>query len=157
MSFVDRAANGNKEPRLADAALPTNWSDEPTPTMGMQLLVPVTGIFTTFILAKFGSEVVAAFGVASRIEALAFVGIFAVSMAMTPFIALIIGAGYSDRIDAAINFGGRASIYIGLYFSLFSPYSDQHSGACSATIRRLFRSSACSSKSWQYRTGLSGS
>ena len=88
------------------------------PTVGMQILVPVTGIFTTFILAKFGSEAVAAYGVASRIEALALVGIFAVSMAMTPFIAQNLGAGHSDRIDAAIVFGGRASIYIGLLFFL---------------------------------------
>jgi putative MATE family efflux protein len=96
-----------------------------TPTVAMQVLLPTTGIFTTFILAKHGPEVVAAFGIASRVEALPLVGIFAVSMAMTPFIAQNYSASHSDRIDAAIVFGGRASIYIGLLFfvllAIFGP------------------------------------
>lgn len=57
------------------------------PTISMQILVPATAMFITFLLAGFGSEAVAAFGVASRIEALALIGIFAVSMSLTPFIA----------------------------------------------------------------------
>ncbi|MEK6216512.1 MAG: MATE family efflux transporter [Boseongicola sp.] len=40
-------------------------------------------------------------------------------MAMTPFIAQNFGAGFSDRIDAAIVFGSRASTYIGLLFFVF--------------------------------------
>ena len=87
------------------------------PTISMQILVPATGMFATFLLAGFGSEAVAAFGVASRIEALALIGIFAVSMALTPFIAQNFGAGEHDRIDRAVVFGGKASVYIG--FVLF--------------------------------------
>ena len=87
------------------------------PTISMQILVPSTGMFTTFLLAGFGSKAVAAFGVASRIEALALIGIFAVSMAVTPFIAQNFGAGMHDRIDKAVIFGGKASIYLG--FALF--------------------------------------
>jgi len=84
------------------------------PTISMQILVPATGMFMTFLLAGFGSEAVAAFGVASRIEALALIGIFAVSMAVTPFVAQNFGAGEHDRIDQAIVFAGKASIYLGI-------------------------------------------
>ncbi|NRA86679.1 MAG: MATE family efflux transporter [Rhizobiales bacterium] len=99
------------------------------PTIGMQLLVPVLGIFTTFILAKFGTEVVAAFGVASRIEALAFVGIFAVSMALTPFVAQNLGANKPDRIALAVTFGKKASLYIGLTFFIILAFFGEKIGS----------------------------
>ena len=84
------------------------------PTISMQILVPATGMFTTYLLAGYGSEAVAALGVASRIEALALIGIFAVSMAITPLIAQNFGAQEHDRIDTAVIFAGKASIYLGV-------------------------------------------
>ncbi len=87
------------------------------PTIGVQMLIPVTGMFTTFLVAGHGSKAVAAFGIAGRIEALALIGIFAVSSAVTPFIAQNFGAGKHDRIDQAIIFAGKSSIYLG--FGLF--------------------------------------
>ena len=84
------------------------------PTISMQVLVPATGMFITFLLAGYGPEAVAAYGVASRIEALALIGIFAVSMSVTPFVAQNFGAGEHDRIDEAAVFAGKASVYMGL-------------------------------------------
>ena len=84
------------------------------PTISMQILVPATGMFITFLLAGYGAEAVAAYGVASRIEALALIGIFAVSMSVTPFVAQNFGAGEHDRIDEAAVFAGKTSIYLGL-------------------------------------------
>ena len=84
------------------------------PTISMQVLVPATGMFTTYLLAGYGFEAVAAFGVASRIEALALIGIFAVSMSITPFVAQNFGADEHDRIDDAVIFAGKASIYLGV-------------------------------------------
>ena len=84
------------------------------PTVGMQIMIPATGMFTISILAQFGTDIVAAFGVATRIEALALIGIFAVSSAMTPFVAQNFGAEKHTRIDSAIVFAGKASVYIGL-------------------------------------------
>lgn len=84
------------------------------PTISMQILVPATGMFTTYLLAGYGTEAVAAFGVASRIEALALIGIFAVSMSITPFVAQNFGADEHDRIDEAVIFAGKASIYLGV-------------------------------------------
>ena len=84
------------------------------PTISMQILVPATGMLVTFLLSGYGSEAVAAFGVASRIEALALIGIFAVSMSITPFVAQNFGAGEHDRIDQAVIFAGKSSIYLGV-------------------------------------------
>jgi len=96
------------------------------PTISMQILVPATGMFTTYLLAGYGSEAVAAFGVASRIEALALIGIFAVSMSITPFVAQNFGAGAHDRIDEAVVFAGKSSIYLGIglfaVLALLGPY-----------------------------------
>ncbi|KZK88733.1 Multidrug export protein MepA [Pseudovibrio sp. W64] len=83
-------------------------------TISMQMLVPTTGIFTTFLLADYGSQAVAAFGIVGRIESLALIGIFAVSMAVTPFIAQNFGAKEHERIDQAIIFAGKASFYLGI-------------------------------------------
>lgn len=91
------------------------------PTVAMQILIPVTGMIITVLLAGTGPEAVAAYGVAARIEALALIGIFAVGMAVTPFIAQNMGADAHDRIDEAIIFAGKASIYMGslLFIGLF--------------------------------------
>ena len=83
------------------------------PAIAVQCLTPALGMITTFLLAGYGSNAVAAFGVAARIEALALVGIFAVGMAITPFVAQNFGAGEHDRIDEAIVFAGKSSIYLG--------------------------------------------
>lgn len=83
------------------------------PTISMQILIPTTAIIITILLAQHGTKAVAAYGVAARIEALALIGIFAVSMAVTPFIAQNMGAKEHGRIDGAIVFSGKASIYIG--------------------------------------------
>lgn len=96
------------------------------PTISMQILVPATGMLVTYLLAGYGSDAVAAFGVASRIEALAMIGIFAVSMSITPFIAQNFGADEHNRIDLAIIFAGKSSIYMGILLfgvlALLGPY-----------------------------------
>ncbi len=88
------------------------------PAIGMQILVPAIGMFVIFLLSRFGTEIVAAYGVAARIEALALVGIFAISMSVTPFIAQNFGAKEHDRIDEAIVFAGKTSVYLGMLLFL---------------------------------------
>lgn len=85
----------------------------PIPTISMQIFVPATDMFVTFLLAGHGTEAVAAFGVASRIEALALIGIFAVSISITLFISRNFGAGQHDRIDESVVFAGKAPINLG--------------------------------------------
>ncbi|MEC8041581.1 MAG: MATE family efflux transporter, partial [Pseudomonadota bacterium] len=99
------------------------------PTVGMQLLVPATGMFVTWLLAGFGPETVAAYGVAARIEALAMIGIFAISAAVTPFVAQNFGAAAHDRIDRAVVFAGKVNMYMGaalwIVLALSGPYLAQ--------------------------------
>lgn len=84
------------------------------PTISMQVLVPATGMFMAFLLSGYGTTAVAAFGIASRIEALALIGIYAASMSVTPFVARNFGAGEHDRIDDALVFAGKLSVCLGL-------------------------------------------
>ncbi|MEM9629808.1 MAG: MATE family efflux transporter [Pseudomonadota bacterium] len=96
------------------------------PAIFMQILVPVTAIFTTFLLARYDTDVVAAFGIASRIEALALAGISAISMAATPFVAQNFGAGKHGRIDEAIIFAGKASLLIGFCLFVVLAFAGPH-------------------------------
>lgn len=84
------------------------------PSIAAQMLTPATAIFITVLLARSGSEVVAAYGVSSRVELLALIGILSVATALTPFIAQNHGARLATRIDQAIVFAGKASVYVGL-------------------------------------------
>ncbi len=84
------------------------------PAILTQILTPLTATFLIFLIAKSGADAVAAFGIATRIEMLALVGIFAVSTAVTPFIAQNLGARLRERIEDAVVFAGKASIYWGL-------------------------------------------
>lgn len=89
-----------------------------TPTIVTQIVGPLTLMFLTYLLASQSSMAVAAFGVAGRIEILLMIGILGVSTAMTPFIAQNFGAKLKDRIDEAIAFGGKASVYLGILVAI---------------------------------------
>jgi len=84
------------------------------PAVATQLLVPLTMTFTTFLVARSGTAAVAAFGLAGRIEMLALVGINAAAVAIVPFVAQNHGAGKRDRVDLAVVFAGKLSVYWGL-------------------------------------------
>lgn len=84
-----------------------------TPAVATQLLLPATGLFLVFLASRHGAEVVAAMGVATRVEGLLLVGISGVTVAIVPFAATNFGAGLRARIDAAVVFAGKASTYWG--------------------------------------------
>lgn len=84
-----------------------------TPTVATQVLTPLTAAFITFLAAQSGAEVVAALGIATRIELLGLVGISSVSVALVPFVAQNFGAKDRARVDEAIVFAGKASFYWG--------------------------------------------
>ncbi|PCI33228.1 MAG: hypothetical protein COB60_08040 [Flavobacteriaceae bacterium] len=88
------------------------------PTILTQIIGPLTITFLTFLLAKESALAVAAFGVVSRMETLIMVGVLAVSTSITPFVAQNAGAKANKRIDEAIVFGGKTSLYLGLLMAL---------------------------------------
>ena len=95
-----------------------------SPAIATQILLPLTAAFTTFLAAIVDPNLVAAFGVTQRIEALALVGISSLSVVIVPFVAQNLGAGLRDRVEKAIVFAGRMSVYWGLglivLFGLFA-------------------------------------
>ena len=83
------------------------------PAAGTNMMEPLSMAVITRMISEYGKEAVAAFGVGGRLEALSLIGIWALSMAMTPFVGQNFGAGNSDRIRAALRFGVRFSLVWG--------------------------------------------
>lgn len=98
-------------PRLA--VLWASWREllyVALPASGTNILTPLAGAVLTRIVADEGTEAVAAWGVAGRIESLALVGIMALSTAMTPFAGQNLGAGRCDRLREGVRFSMFASV-----------------------------------------------
>lgn len=100
------------------------------PAIAAQILAPVAIAVVTRFVAMTGGEAgseaaVAAYGLVIRIESLGLVGMLALSVIMTPFIAQNYGALVSEqsadssalkRLDLAIAYSGRMTVYWGLVF-----------------------------------------
>ncbi|HEX7079682.1 MAG TPA: MATE family efflux transporter [Gammaproteobacteria bacterium] len=84
------------------------------PATATNLLNPLTvGVITSFV-AKFGPGAVAGFGVASRVESLVMLVIFAVSSSVTPFVGQNYGARKLDRVRRMTYLSGNFCILYGL-------------------------------------------
>ncbi|WP_233520590.1 MATE family efflux transporter [Flocculibacter collagenilyticus] len=71
------------------------------PAAGANMLTPAAMAILTAIIATYGKEAVAAFGVGSRIESLASLVVLALSMTLPPFISQNFGAGKMERVEQA--------------------------------------------------------
>ncbi len=85
------------------------------PAMATQMIGPITGGIITRLLAVHGENVVAGFGVASRIEAVAVMLLFALSGSIGPFVGQNWGAGAHDRVQEGVRAAYRFCIYWGLF------------------------------------------
>lgn len=73
------------------------------PAAGTNAIIPIaTGVITA-MLAKYGPETVAGFGVASRVESLVLVMFYALSAVIGPFVGQNISANRPDRIFRALR------------------------------------------------------
>lgn len=93
--------------------------------VGMASIIqPVTQGIMTAILAAYSTEAVAAFGVATRIEAMAFVIIIALATGMSPIIGQNWGAAKTDRVKEtlrlALIFSSVWSLLIALVMGIFA-------------------------------------
>lgn len=68
------------------------------PAAGTNAIVPLGAAIITALIARFGPEAVAGFGVASRIETMVLVAYFAMSSIIGPFVGQNFSAGLKDRI-----------------------------------------------------------
>jgi putative MATE family efflux protein len=86
--------------------LKKSWADVlhvGIPAAGTNAIIPIaTGVITA-MLARYGPETVAGFGVASRIESLTLVQFYALSAIIGPFVGQNIAAGKADRIFEALR------------------------------------------------------
>ncbi len=86
------------------------------PTAGIKIALPfATGIMTS-IVAAYGSEAVAGFGVATRIEVFALMVILSLVTVIGPFVGQNYGAGKFDRIKSGI----RVSYHISLIWGVIT-------------------------------------
>ncbi len=86
--------------------LRSSWADVlhvGIPAAGTNAIIPIaTGVITA-MLARYGPEAVAGFGVAGRVESLTLVLFYALSAVIGPFVGQNIAAGKSDRIFEALR------------------------------------------------------
>jgi putative MATE family efflux protein len=73
------------------------------PAIASNLIAPVSMTVVTRLLAGHGAVVVAGYGVASRIEALVVMIVWALSMSVAPFVGQNWGAGCFDRVKLALR------------------------------------------------------
>lgn len=96
------------------------------PAAGTNLLMPLASGVLTRMVAAYGTEAVAAFGVGTRLDMLSMVGINALSTALTPFVGQNFGAGQKGRVEEALSFSTRAALGFGaaiaFTYGLGAPY-----------------------------------
>jgi putative MATE family efflux protein len=73
------------------------------PAAGTNAIIPIATAVITAMLASYGPEAVAGFGVASRIESLMLVLFYAMSAIIGPFVGQNVSAGNADRIGEALR------------------------------------------------------
>ncbi|MGB5490131.1 MAG: MATE family efflux transporter [Woeseiaceae bacterium] len=108
-----------KKPELAE--LKRSWRDilhVGLPAAGTNAIVPVGLAVITAMIARFGPEAVAGFGVASRIESLVLVLYYALSAVIGPFVGQNLSAGKGDRIQLSLRLCAVFCIVSGLFVAI---------------------------------------
>lgn len=85
------------------------------PACATELVMPVVFFFITAMLASYGEEVVAGFGVASRIEMVAIIPMIALNSVIGPFVGQNFGAGRLDRVRDGVRKGVAFTVAYGLF------------------------------------------
>ncbi len=89
------------------------------PAAGTNIIVPFGATIVTAMIAQFGPEAVAGFGVASRIETMMLVVYYALSAIIGPFVGQNLAAGKEDRILRSLWLTTAFCIVSGLVIALF--------------------------------------
>ncbi len=88
------------------AKLKKSWADilhVGLPAAGTNAIIPVAMAFITAMIAGYGANAVAGFGVASRIESMVLVIYYALSSVIGPFCGQNLSADQGDRVRAALR------------------------------------------------------
>ena len=85
------------------------------PAMASNMIMPMSMSVMTRLLAGHGVVVVAGFGVASRVESMLVMVIWAVGMSISPLVGQNWGAGFYDRVQGATRLGFTFVIAYGIF------------------------------------------
>ncbi len=88
------------------------------PATATQLISPISTAIIVSLLAGYSQETVAGFGIASRIEGLFVIPLFALSASIGPFVGQNWGAGKHHRANQAMMLSFKYSIIWGLFVAL---------------------------------------
>lgn len=77
------------------------------PAAGANMLTPIAGGVMTAVVATYGAEAVAAWGVGNRLESIASIVVLALSMSLPPFISQNYGANKLLRIQTAFAMAAK--------------------------------------------------
>ena len=120
------------------AELRSSWRDilhVGIPAAGTNAIVPIAAAIVTAMIARYGADAVAGFGVASRIESLVLVIFYALSAIIGPFVGQNLAAGKEDRILRALRLCTLFCIGSGLVVAVLL-------ALLSGVLPRLFSDSA---------------
>lgn len=115
------------------------------PAIATQMIGPVTAAIITRMLAAHGEVVVAGFGVATRIEAVSIMFLFALSGSIGPFVGQNWGAKRLDRVKGGLNaaygfclvWGLIAALMVWLFGSEIASLVDDNPEAAAAAALYL--------------------
>jgi putative MATE family efflux protein len=77
------------------------------PAVLANVIIPLTAAFITVLVAKFGADAVAGYGVGTRVEMVSLMLVYALSSTLPMFIGQNLGAQRKDRVYAAIKISFR--------------------------------------------------
>lgn len=100
----------------------TSWKDilhVGLPAIATNLIMPVSMGIITRLLASHGPEVIAGFGVGSRVDSLMVMIVMALSSSIGPFVGQNWGAHKYDRVKAALRMANQFSLLWGLFAFVF--------------------------------------
>jgi len=107
------------KPKLPE--LKKSWADilhVGLPAAGTNAIIPIGIAVITAMIARYGPEAVAGFGVASRIESLVLVIYYALSSVIGPFVGQNLSAGKEDRIQHSLRLCAGFCISSGLVIAV---------------------------------------
>jgi len=90
------------------------------PAVLANAIVPITAAMVTTLVAHFGNDAVAGYGVGARIEGLSIIVVYALSSTLPMFIGQNLGAERKDRVYEAIRISFRFTqiLQVGIYLVL---------------------------------------
>ena len=96
------------------------------PAMATNMIIPVSGALVISIVATYGSEAVAGFGVATRIESIALIGFYALSAVIGPFCGQNLGGKKFDRLKQGqwviLKFSIASGLFLAVVLALFGKF-----------------------------------